>query len=158
MRDDEFCQFYEQHARQLWAYMTKCSGSRSAADDIVQEAFLRMMTADLPRDMTPEHRKRYLYKIATNLLRRHKGALRHESTDNLPIEAPRVHLDDVLAVRQAIKGMREAERRLLWLAYVERLSHRDIADIMGYREISIRPLLHRACPSFCCFERLWLFG
>src|SRR5262245_52516187 len=106
MRDDEFTEFYERHVRTLWAYIAKCSGNRSTAEDIVQEAFLRIMTADLPRDMTPEHRKHYLYKIATNLLRKHKGAAHHQGIAELSIEAPRANLDNVLAVRKAINGMK----------------------------------------------------
>ena len=36
-----------------------------------------------------------------------------------------------------------AERELVWLAYVEGSSHREIAEIMGLREVSIRPMLFR---------------
>jgi RNA polymerase sigma-70 factor (ECF subfamily) len=62
----------------------------------------------------------------------------------LKIEAPAEHHDDILVVRQAMGRMRRLERGLLWLAYVEKLSHRDIGQILGYRENSVRPLLHRA--------------
>jgi RNA polymerase sigma-70 factor (ECF subfamily) len=143
MRDDDFRAFYEKHARRLWAYVAKCSGRPPLADDVVQEAFIRMLAANLPVEMTEEHRKNYLYKIATNLL--HRGA-RSPRYEELPgrLEAPRESLDDVVAVRRAMNGLGRSERGLLWLAYVENLSHRDIAAILGYRENSIRPLLHRA--------------
>jgi hypothetical protein len=52
MSHDEFRAFYEEHARRLWAYVAKLSGCQSTADDIVQEAFLRMMTANLPINMS----------------------------------------------------------------------------------------------------------
>jgi RNA polymerase sigma-70 factor (ECF subfamily) len=144
MSHDEFRAFYEEHARRLWAYVAKLSGCQSAADDIVQEAFLRMMTAKLPINMSQEHRKHYLYKVATNLARRRAGARHHEDIAELTIEAPAEHHDDILLVREAMERMRRPERGLLWLAYVEKLSHRDIGDILGYRENSVRPLLHRA--------------
>ena len=36
------------------------------------------------------------------------------------------------------------ERALLWLAYVETASHRDIAGALGLKESSIRVLVFRA--------------
>jgi RNA polymerase sigma-70 factor (ECF subfamily) len=143
MSNDEFRAFYEEHARWLWAYVAKLSGCQSTADDIVQEAFLRMMTANLPINMSQEHRKHYLYKVATNLTRR-AAARHHEDIAELKIEAPAEHHDDILVVRQAMGRMRRLESGILWLAYVEKLSHREIGQILGYRENSVRPLLHRA--------------
>jgi DNA-directed RNA polymerase specialized sigma24 family protein len=88
MSHDGFHAFYEEHARRLWAYVAKLSGCQSTADDIVQEAFLRMITANLPTNMSQEHRKHYLYKIATNLARRRVGARHHEDIAELRLEAP----------------------------------------------------------------------
>ena len=40
--------------------------------------------------------------------------------------------------------MTERERQLLWLAYAEEFSHREIAQMTDLQEGSIRPLLFRA--------------
>jgi RNA polymerase sigma-70 factor (ECF subfamily) len=40
--------------------------------------------------------------------------------------------------------MRPRERQLLWLAYAEGYSHREIAEITGLASASIRLLLFRA--------------
>ena len=52
-------------------------------------------------------------------------------------------LDVRIAIRNALDRMKTAERNLLWLAYVEGFSHREIGAIAGYAENSVRPLLHR---------------
>ena len=44
----------------------------------------------------------------------------------------------------ALKTMRPRERQLLWLAYAEGYSHREIAEITGLASASIRLLLFRA--------------
>ena len=44
----------------------------------------------------------------------------------------------------ALKRMRPRERQLLWLAYAEGYSHREIAEITGLASASIRLLLFRA--------------
>ena len=40
--------------------------------------------------------------------------------------------------------MRPRDRQLLWLAHAEGYSHREIAEITGLREGSVRLLLYRA--------------
>jgi len=144
MQDDEFRAFYQEHARRLWAYLARLTGDPTAADDIAQEAFLRMLTASAAARLTGEHRKNYLYKVATNLARRHLRRPRDEALVNTLGEPLEEEPDEILAVRQALSRMKESERGLLWLAYVEGFSHREIARMLGYREQSIRPLLHRA--------------
>ena len=44
----------------------------------------------------------------------------------------------------ALLGLKLKERQLLWLAHVEGWSHREIAAVIGLKEASIRPLLHKA--------------
>jgi RNA polymerase sigma-70 factor, ECF subfamily len=44
----------------------------------------------------------------------------------------------------ALKQMRPRERQLLWLAYAEGYSHREIAQVTGLASTSIRLLLFRA--------------
>jgi RNA polymerase sigma-70 factor (ECF subfamily) len=43
-----------------------------------------------------------------------------------------------------MKELKPRERELLWLAYVEGSSHREIAQLSGLREQSVRGLLFRA--------------
>jgi len=47
-------------------------------------------------------------------------------------------------MRQAFQRLKPRERQLLWLAYVEGSSHKEIADCTGLRAGSIRLLLFRA--------------
>jgi RNA polymerase sigma-70 factor (ECF subfamily) len=45
---------------------------------------------------------------------------------------------------EAMERLNPKARNLLWLAYVEALSHREMAEILSLREGSIRVLLFRA--------------
>jgi RNA polymerase sigma-70 factor, ECF subfamily len=47
-------------------------------------------------------------------------------------------------MRQAFRSLKSRERQLLWLAYVEGSSHKEIADSTGLKAGSIRLLLFRA--------------
>src|SRR3954451_5276203 len=69
-RDEErFRLFYERTARSLRAYLMRALCDISKADDLLQESYLRLLRAKLPVDMEDEHRKNYLFRIATNLLK-----------------------------------------------------------------------------------------
>ena len=61
---------------------------------------------------------------------------------------PRTHTADQVEHRSelahAFQHLKPRERELLWLAYVEGSSHKEIAEVSGLRENSIRPLLFRA--------------
>ena len=70
MDSDGFAAFYERSARQLWAYLARVSGNPTLADDLLQESFVRFLCADAPQDGEVSAR-RYLFHIATNLLRDH---------------------------------------------------------------------------------------
>lgn len=150
MNDEAFAAFYERTARPLWAYLAKVSGNAGLADDLVQETYLRFLTAQL-RDEGEVAYRQYLFKIGTNLLRDHwrrpsTSALDDVPEDALPVqEAPRTeHLDDRALLNVAFARMKPRERQLLWLAHAECYTHREIAAITGLGETSIRLLLFRA--------------
>jgi RNA polymerase sigma-70 factor (ECF subfamily) len=150
MNDEAFAGFYERTARPLWAYLAKVSGNSALADDLLQETYLRFLTAEL-RDEGEVAYRHYLFKIGTNLLRDHwrrpsTTALEEIPEQALPVqEAPRTeHLDNCALLDAAMARMRPRDRQLLWLAHAECYTHREIASITGLAETSIRLLLFRA--------------
>lgn len=150
MNDEAFASFYGRTARPLWAYLAKVSGNATLADDLVQETFLRFLTAQL-RDEGEVAYRQYLFKIGTNLLRDHWRRPSTSALDDIPEyalpvqEAPRTeHLDNRAQLDAAFAQMKPRERQLLWLAHAECYTHREIAAITGLGETSIRLLLFRA--------------
>lgn len=145
---EAFAAFYERSARPLWAYLARVSGDPALADDLLQESFIRFLTATVPEDGEVAAR-RYLFRIATNLLRDHWRRPRQSSIEDIPEEIFAAADTSAAFESQAILGpalnqMRPRERQLLWLAYAEGYSHREIAAITGLASASIRLLLFRA--------------
>src|SRR5512138_198336 len=66
MTEDEFRAFYDRTARVLWAYLSRVTGDRHAADDLLQEAYYRLLRSGT-RLESEAHRRHYLFRIATNL-------------------------------------------------------------------------------------------
>ena len=140
--------FYSRSARPLWAYLARVSPIPALADDLMQESFVRFLCASRPDDGEVAAR-RYLFRIATNLLRDHWRRPRHASIEELPEEffAAEVHLRPGRLAshpRPRMAQMRPRDRQLLWLAYAEGYSHREIAEVTGLAAPASACLLFRA--------------
>lgn len=148
MDEAAFCDFHARTAPSLWAYLVHASGDRALADDLVQESFLRLLQSGFTPE-SEEHRRRYLFRIASNLLTDHRrrswrtAAAPVEELD-LPVASVAEGLAQDRDVGRLLQALPEKERRLLWLAHVEEMEHKEIAGILGVRSGSVRVLLFRA--------------
>jgi RNA polymerase sigma-70 factor (ECF subfamily) len=151
MDEDTFRAFYERTARGIWAYLARVTGDRQLADDLLQETFYRFLRAAATHQ-SEEHRRNSLYRIATNLARdARRRSLTHAVSGLAGDEIERVPSVDHTASTErsadftrAMQHLKPRERAMLWLAYAEGASHREIASILGLRPASLKPLLFRA--------------
>jgi RNA polymerase sigma-70 factor (ECF subfamily) len=148
MDSDAFAGFYERSARPLWAYLARVSGDPELADDLMQESYVRFLCASQP-DEGEVAGRRYLFRIATNLMRDYWRRPRPASIEELPEEFFAASVSSAQADSRALLGpalalIRPRERQLLWLAHAEGYTHHEIAEITGLASASIRLLLFRA--------------
>jgi len=148
MDSDAFAGFYERSARSLWAYLARVSGDPALADDFAQESYVRYLAAARP-DEGEVAGRRYLFRIATNLLRDHWRRPVASSIEELPEEIfsnpdRTAQADSQAVLGPALAQMRPRDRQILWLAHAEGYSHLEIAQITGLGSASIRLLLFRA--------------
>jgi len=148
MDNEAFAAFYGRSARPLWAYLARVSGDPALAEDLMQESYVRFLCATLREDGEVAAR-RYLFKIATNLLRDFWRRPRAASIEEVPeacFVAPDATARSELRAElgPALRQMRPRDRQLLWLAHAEGYSHREIAEVTGLAAGSVRLLLFRA--------------
>jgi len=148
MDSEEFAVFYERSARPLWAYLARVSGDAALADDLMQESYVRFLCASSRTDGEVASR-RYLFRIASNLLRDHWRRPSAMTIEDVPEDLfasndASAQMDCRAMLGPALARMRPRDRQLLWLAHAENYSHREIAEMMGLRAASIRLLLFRA--------------
>jgi RNA polymerase sigma-70 factor (ECF subfamily) len=152
-----FDALFERWSRPLLRYLERMVREPAAAEELVQEAFLRVYRA---RDRyVPDARfSTWLYRIATNLalneLRRPHRRDPHDSLDAeqapvLPDPTPAT--DDVVHARLrarrlevALEELPERQRAALWLTAVEGLSYAQVADSLEVSESAVKALVHRA--------------
>ena len=150
--EEGFRRLYEATSRPLWGYLQHASGRPDVADDLLQETYCKFLLRKAPAMDEAESRS-YLFRIATNLLHN-----RVRSRDDAALEEPaergaQTDEDARLDVRAAMRHLKPRERELLWLAYVEGMSHAEIASATGLGVMSIRILLYRARQKASAFLR-----
>jgi RNA polymerase sigma-70 factor (ECF subfamily) len=148
MDEDAFRAFYDRTSGALWGYLSRISGDRQVADDLLQESYYRLLKATVPFE-SESHRRNYLYRIATNLVRdarRGPRPLFDGGVEMASVAAPEgaVDVEGRADVRRAFGRLKPRERALLWLAYANGSSHHEIAGVLGLKTGSIKLLLFRA--------------
>ncbi|HUR19514.1 MAG TPA: sigma-70 family RNA polymerase sigma factor [Vicinamibacterales bacterium] len=151
MDEDAFRGFYDRTSRMLWAYLARMAGDRQLADDLLQECYYRFLRVETVLE-TESHRRHYLFRIATNLVR---DSVRRRRTTVPSISqelAPEAmgdpgHVEGLnrrLDVTRAMDRLKPRERAMLWLAYAQGASHEEIARMVGVRPSSMKAMLSRA--------------
>lgn len=150
MDEDTFRAFYERTARAVWAYLSRLTGDPQQADDLLQETFYRYLRAGAAYE-SEAHRRNSLFRIATNLAHdahRRKRVrplfVPHDDTLTPGTGEHGSHIDRSTDLTRAMGHLKPRDRALLWLAYAEGSSHREIAATLGVKMGSVKLLLFRA--------------
>src|SRR5690349_20893911 len=149
MTEDAFRTFYDRTSRSVWGYLARLTGDPSMADDLLQDTYYRFLRSGATHE-NEAHRRNALFTIATNLARdayRRKSVLPVFVSDNFEIpsrEDAAGRFEKKTDLTRAMSSLRSRDRAMLWLAYVEGFSHREIATVLGMKTASIKLLLFRA--------------
>ena len=154
----EFETVVNAYESQLIVYAARIVGSRAAAEDIVQEAFIKL-SQYWRGELTPNPAvSAWLYKAAYNAaidhVRREKRSKdvykRHYAEREADAEAAVAEQDapdgaDAAAkVRAALAELNERERSLVVLKVYENKSYNEIAEITGLKSGNVGFILHTA--------------
>ena len=151
MTEDAFRVFYDQTARPVWLYLARTTGDDRLADDLLQETYYRFLRSRTAFD-NDDHRRHYLFRIATNLVKDQWRRGRADAVDGDLSSVPAA-IDDAnvgdravrrMDVTRALGQLKPRERTMLWLAYAQGFSHEEIASQLGLRTGSLKALLFRA--------------
>ena len=151
MTEEAFRAFYELTARPVRVYLARMTGDDRLADDLLQETYYRFLRANAAFD-SDDHRRNYLFRIATNLVHDHRRKPFMEVPAAAIVEVPDAAAAAQAAERaarrldleRAMKQLKPRERSMLWLAYAQGWSHEEIASAIGVKTASMKALLHRA--------------
>jgi RNA polymerase sigma-70 factor (ECF subfamily) len=127
-------------------------GDDRLAEDLLQETYYRFLRSSTAFE-SDDHRRNYLFRIATNLVHDHRRRPRVEvaaaaETVETVASGPAARAADRAVARidlsRAMGHLKPRDRSLLWLAYAQGWSHEEIAASLGVKRASLKAMLHRA--------------
>lgn len=141
----------------LLHYALRLTGARSAAEDVVQEAFMRLH-AQFDEVREP---RRWLYRTVHNLALNQRRAdakvvalqpdpigdcpLPPDTADPLPLPDEQIARWEAIGmVRLSLQSLDERSRQLVNLKFHEDLSYQEISDRTGLKVGHVGYLLHHA--------------
>ncbi len=147
MTRTEFESLYTSLAPRLRSFIARQIGNPETAADLLQDTFLRLLRSPSVEVRTGQEITAYLYRTAHSVIvdhvRRERRARAWSFLMIRPSPAAPVR-SSTSAFDQVFRSLTPRERTLLWLAYVEEMSHVEIAGIIDVGERSVKVLLFRA--------------
>jgi len=144
---------FERHHRQLFDYLARMTGNPAAAEDLVQDVFIRI----LKYRQTFRGDSRFgtwAFRIARNVRADHFRSRQSRETplDEAAEPATGVastdetfeHDRQAARLRRALLLMREDQRELIVLARYRGMKYEAIADLLGVEVGTIKTRMHRA--------------
>lgn len=155
VRRAAFEELYARHVREVWAVAYGRRTDADLAQDVTQEAFLRLWR-ELEQGEVIQNPRAWLIRVARNLAEDHaKSAFRRNGTqppeqmngvgslDPPPLD--KMERDETFAlVRAVIEELPPADREILTLRYALGYDTPAIADVLGVQATAVHMRLSRA--------------
>jgi RNA polymerase sigma factor (sigma-70 family) len=121
------------------------TGNRVAAEDLVQDTFVKLYRAD--RRIDELGFMAYARRTMVNL---HRSAFRRVVAERRAVAAARtdaVHLDPTDHTWSSILALPRGQRAIVALRYYEGLTEQEIADTLGVSAGTVKKQMHRAMAA-----------
>jgi len=149
-----FDEFFKSHSKLLRNYVYYKFGDLQQAEDIVQDAFIKLWhnCSKVPLDKA----KSYVYTIATNLgisdtrhqkvrfkykdyITQRKSDVNNESPEFIALEKEYME-----TLKSAIAELPERQREVFLLSRIDKKTYREIAELSNVSVKAIEKLMHKA--------------
>jgi RNA polymerase sigma-70 factor (ECF subfamily) len=143
-----FAALYERREPALYRYAFHMTGSRTAAEEVAQEVFVRLLGPHLHFDDRRGSLEAYMYGVARNLVRvlRRKGSV-EEAVEQIvehDILGDLIKEQATTALYRALDDLPEHYRDAVVLCDLEERSYEDASRLMECPVGTVRSRLHRA--------------
>lgn len=144
---------FERHHRPLFDFLYRMTGDRGAAEDLVQDVFVRMLRyRSTYRD--DGRFETWMFRIARNAradhFRKHGAAVYvpDDDMDWATTEPGPAHLleraRDMARLKRALQALREDRRELIVMVRYQGMSHEQVGAVLGVDGNTVKVRFHRA--------------
>ncbi len=150
---DAFGALYDRHVVRVYRHIYYMVGNPTEAEDLTAQTFLQAWRAVDRYQMRGAPFTSWLLRIAHNLgvsylrSRRESAQLPETLVDHTRQRNPEEVLDQKMdgeRVREAILKLRDEQRQVIMLRFVEDLDYREVEEILGKSVAAVRVIQHRA--------------
>ena len=159
MPADKFGNIYDKYVDKIYRFVFLKVNSNVIAQDLTSETFTRTfeyLTRNSDKEV--ENMQAFLYRTARNIVfdyyrqkSRQDVPLEYESKEMVENELQEQYLpgvaleqnERVFEIKKALQGLKGESGEILTMHYVQDLSIKEIAEITGRPEGTIRVMLHR---------------
>lgn len=143
----------DRHMQRVIALAERIVGGNADADDIAQEAFLRVWAKAATFDASVGRFTSWMYRIVFNLALDRRRSMKRpvpiEEAEDVPAHGPGqlealVAHENGRAIDRALSRLSDRQRAAIALFHMDELSCREAGEIMGLSESAFDSLLNRA--------------
>lgn len=148
-----FRELFDSGAPALLRYVRRLTGSRSDAEEIVQDTFLKLHCRLAEEGGVLTNARAWLFRVATNAARdlererRVRAREARQASSDPAVVDFESHIERRQLTRQALRRLPRRMRQVL-LLWSEGFAYREIADITGIEPGYVGVLLQRARAAF----------
>jgi RNA polymerase sigma-70 factor, ECF subfamily len=138
-----FAALYDRHARAAYSLAYRMMGERQAAEDLVQEAFLKVWRAAGSYRVERASVRTWILSILNNrgIDELRSSASRRRTQDKVEVQTSTSQPSEAFTqtwrnsqraqVREALRGLPPEQLKVLELAYFSGYTHKEIAELLG---------------------------
>lgn len=140
---DDICYYVDKYGDMILRVAFSYMKNTYDAEDIVQEVFLKLVSNKYTFDNT-EHEKAWIIRVTINLCKNKLKSFWFNKTSEMSDEIKyydKINEND--SILKAVMGLPVSYRMVIHLYYYEQYSTKEIADVIGKKESTVRSLLYR---------------
>lgn len=144
---------FERHHKALFNFFLRLTANRTASEDLLQDVFLRMLKYRSSYQGT-SHFSFWMYQIARNgwvdyLNKHRKHYHEYEKQNDVasrdPIASERMECEqEEVHIHRALQRLPLEDREVLLLSRFEQMKYKEIAEILGCAEGTVKARVHHA--------------
>src|SRR4030067_988331 len=158
LEKQDLVKIYEQYSPSLYRYAVRLIGDQETAEDCVADTFSRLLHALRNGGGPRENVQAYLYRMAHNWV---IDYYRRRDERSQPLELEIEDQEDPLSnpahliaqqqeregIRMALLRLTHEQQQVIYLRFLEDLSHEEVAMVIGKSVEATRALQHRALAT-----------
>jgi RNA polymerase sigma-70 factor (ECF subfamily) len=145
-----FVEIYERYVDRIYAFVSRRSENRAAAEDITSQVFEQALGAIGRFEWRGLPVSVWLFRIASNALANHwreRARDVHQEPSDLPDRSELENIERRIALYQYVERLPDLQRRVIEMRFVEEKSIREVAAALDRSEGAVKQLQLRALEN-----------